>query len=173
MLVGNIENIKIDFSKKKTEVYISLDGVHTYLQDLSEIECEIDKPKTKRSLNANNYAWVLMQEIAKKVGTTKEEVYRDLIRSYGDFVIVCVPEKAVGLFRTKWESNGVGWVTETQDSKLPKCKNIFAYYGTSTYDTKQMARLIEGILAECEALDIPTKNENEIKSLLESWNEKI
>ena len=35
-----------------------------------------------------------------------------------------------------------------------------------------MSKLIELIVQECKQLDIETKSQQEIKSLLESWNKK-
>ena len=35
-----------------------------------------------------------------------------------------------------------------------------------------MSRLIDGLVQDCEAYGIETKNSAELKSLLESWNNK-
>lgn len=109
-----------------------------------------------------------MQEIAKSVGITKEEVYRDLIKNVGDFEIIPIRDDAVEKFCSAWSKNGVGWVTETTTSKLEGYTNVLCYYGTSTYDNKQMKRFIDAIKQECEGLGIPT-DEKEIESLLETW----
>ena len=39
---------------------------------------EIKPYKKKRSLNANSYCWVLLQKLADKLHTTKEELYKKL-----------------------------------------------------------------------------------------------
>lgn len=54
-------------------------------------------------------------------------------------------------------------------SKLPGYRNLRAYYGSSTYDTRQMAMLIENLVQDCQALGIETRPEEEIRSLLEAW----
>lgn len=50
------------------------------------------------------------------------------------------PPKAVDTLIRGWEHNGLGWMTDTMTSKLPNCTNVVLYYGSSTYDTKQMSR---------------------------------
>ena len=49
-------------------------------------------------------------------------------------------------------------------------KILHLYYGSSSFDKKQMSRLIDGVVQDCQAVGIETKTEAEIKSLLESWN---
>ena len=41
---------------------------------------EIKEYKQKRSLNANAYMWVLINEIANKVHLSKEEVYLNMLK---------------------------------------------------------------------------------------------
>ena len=64
----------------------------------------------------------------------------------------------------------MGWITETTKSKLEGFTNIIAYYGSSSYNTTEMSRLIELIVQECKQQDIETMTQNELKSLLESWD---
>lgn len=49
---------------------------------------------------------------------------------------------------------------------------MITYYGSSSYNTAEMSKLIELIVQECQQLEIETKTPAEIKSLLESWNKK-
>ena len=47
---------------------------------------------------------------------------------------------------------------------------MILYYGSSTYDTATMSRLINNIVADCEAVNIDTKTPSEIANLLSLWN---
>lgn len=49
---------------------------------------------------------------------------------------------------------------------------MIAYYGSSSYNTSEMSRLIELIVQECNQLDIETKTDTEINSMLENWGKK-
>ena len=129
------------------------------------------KAKKKRSLDANAYAWVLIDKIAEVMRLGKVEVYRNAIRDVGGTSeIFCMQEKAVNTFRRCWEGNGVGWQTETMPSKLPGCVNVIGYYGSSAYDTKQMSVLIDHLVQDAKALGIETMPPDRLNSLLEAWD---
>ncbi|MEF9865506.1 MAG: hypothetical protein RR814_03615, partial [Oscillospiraceae bacterium] len=61
------------------------------------------------------------------------------------------------------------WTSETTDSKLEGCTNVILYYGSSVYDTAQMARLIDNIVQDCKAVGIETKTPEELQILKERW----
>ena len=100
----------------------------TYLlEQEKEKKFEIKEYKSKRSLDSNAYAWVLLGKLQDKLHIPKEEIYRDLIKNIGSYEIVPVKNEAVDKFRQAWSKNGVGWITETMKSKLErfyKCSYI-------------------------------------------------
>ncbi len=154
-MIGTIEQIiQYLFKQDKTKKY------------------EIKEYKEKRSLDANAYAWVLLGKLQDKLHIPKEEIYRDAIQVIGSYEVIPIKNEAVNKFRQAWSKNGLGWITETTKSKLNGYTNVLAYYGSSIYDTKEMSRFIELIIQECKQLDIETKSEAEIDSLLESWDKK-
>ena len=106
-------------------------------------EYEIKKARNKRSDDANAYAWVLLNRLAEATRIPADEIYRETIRKIGGVSdIVCVPDKAVKKLCESWGKGHIGWQTETDKSKIPGCTNVILYYGSSTYDTAQMSRLI-------------------------------
>lgn len=150
---------------------------HDFRQDFAALEdhdvrVEIKKWRKKRSLDANAYAWVLIDKIAQATGVPKTEVYRQAIREIGGVSdIVAVPDNAVDKFREGWSKQGIGWQTEILDSK-PGYKRIVVYYGSSTYDTKQMSALIDSLVQEAQALGIETLPPHEIARLNSLWGER-
>lgn len=80
----------------------------------------------------------------------------------------CAPMQWSGSAET-WQKNGTGWLTEVVDSTLDGCKKVFAYYGSSTYDTKEMSRLIDSVIQDCMALQIETITPSELDMLLKEW----
>lgn len=52
---------------------------------------------------------------------------------------------------------------------MPDCVSVCAYYGSSTYDTAQMSRLIDLVVQECRQQDIETLTERELSLLKEGW----
>lgn len=132
-----------------------------------DIDIEIKKRRKKRSLDANAYAWVLIDKIAAAMSIEKSMVYKDAIRSIGGVSeTVCVKDEAVRKLRDGWECRGTGWQTEIMASKIAGCTNVILYYGSSTYDTKQMSLLIDQLIQEAEALGIETMSPGELKRLL-------
>lgn len=133
----------------------------------------ITKTKQKRSLDANAYCWVLLDKLSAALRIPTFEIYRNAIRQIGGVSeVVCVQDDAVRTLCDKWSKKGNGWQAEAFESKLPGCTNVTLYYGSSTYDTEQMSRLIDNLIQDCNALGIEVRPTEEVKSLLEGWNEK-
>lgn len=132
---------------------------------------ELKKHRNRRSLDANAYFWVLCGKLAAKLGLPKDEVYRSLIKDVGDnYVIVPIKNEAADKWIDNWQSKGLGWVCDILgESKLDGYTNVMSYYGSSTYDTKQMSTLINLIVDECKLQEIETMTPQELSLLLEAW----
>lgn len=131
-----------------------------------ELKAEIKPFKAKRSISANAYVWTLIDKLAENLNISPQEVYKNAIRHIGGVsTVVCCQDRAAEEFRKGWESNGIGWQTEVFDSKIDGCTNIICYYGSSTYDTKQMSRLIDNIVQDCKAVGIETMTPAELERL--------
>ena len=140
------------------------------LKTTDKLSIKIGKFKKKRSLDANAFCWVLISKLAERLNISRKEIYRSAIKEIGgNSDTVCVQNKAVQSLCEGWNHNGLGWITETFPSKIKGCTNVTLYYGSSTYDTAQMSRLVNMIVQECEQLGIETKSQEEIDSLLSSW----
>lgn len=142
------------------------------LKDCEKLSIKINKFKKKRSLDANAYCWVLISKIAEKTNVSTTEVYRSAIKEIGgNSDTVCIQDHAVEQLCAGWSRNGIGWVTDTFPSKIEGCTNVILYYGSSTYDSSQMTRLINILVQECYQLGIETKSPDEVASLLLSWRD--
>ncbi len=173
---GMIDNISIDYISNKPKIILTLENKNVIknIEELKDdkLSIEIKKYRQKRSLDANAYMWVLISKIQEKLDIPKEQIYKDAIRNIGVYEVIPVKNEAVERFIEAWKHNGIGWVCETTQSKLKGFTNVIAYYGSSTYNTKEMSRLIDLIVEEAKGLNIETMPEDELKSLIESWNKK-
>lgn len=134
---------------------------------------EIERQKKKRSLDANRMLWAACEEIAKAVGIDKEEVYRRNIRAVGVYEPLPIKAEAVEDFKRRWKAKGIGWFADViDDSKLKGYKLVFAYYGSSTYTTKEMSRLIDEIIQDAKAVGVDIMSDREKSLLLEEWGQK-
>lgn len=137
-----------------------------------EVAVEIKKYRKRRSLDANAYAWVLIDRLAEKLHMTKIDVYRELIRNIGGVSqTVCVQDKAVQDLISGWSHNGLGWFAETMPSKLSGCTNVILYYGSSSYDSAQMSALLDLLIDDCKAQGIETTTPEELAKYKEEWKQ--
>ena len=131
---------------------------------------EIERKRKKRSNDANAYLFVLADKLAEKLNIPKEEIYRNCIKEIGGVSeVVCVKNEAVEKLCDGWKRNGLGWQTDTMPSKIKGCTNVVLYYGSSTYNTEQMSRLIENIVEDCKIQGIETRTPQEIADMLSLW----
>ena len=127
--------------------------------------------RKKRSLDANAYAWVLMNKLADKLNMGVRDLYRHYIPDIPEnSQVVCVPTEAVEKLQSGWEHNGIGWCSDTLKPKLPGCTNVVLYYGSSTFDQKQMGVLLDLIIADCKQVGVEYLTPEELERLKGEWD---
>ena len=130
-------------------------------------EYELRLIRKKRSLDSNSFCWKLCTEIANAVGNTKEDVYRDAIGHVGVYDILQFTEDdAMERFKAKWRTNGEGWLTKTLDKEK---RILMAYYGSSSYDSKEMSVLVDFLVRQADELGIQVLTREEIELLKTEW----
>ena len=131
-----------------------------------ELALTIKPYSPKRSLTQNAYMWVLIGDLSKALKISKEEVYRAYIRDYGQYVVLPIKDEAIEQYCRIWQARGLGWVCEP----LKPCKTdgytyIICYYGTSSYNSKEMSALIDAVVADCQEQGISTMSAEDFKNL--------
>ena len=111
-------------------------------------DIKIEEHKEKRSLNANSYLWVLCTKIADKLTT-----------GYNPVTLNSKPD---GYFKY-YDYNG----RSILNGKVADW--YIVYKGSSEYNTYEMSVLLNGVVEECKNLNIETKTQQEIISLLDNW----
>ncbi|MBP3573233.1 MAG: hypothetical protein J6J71_01335 [Prevotella sp.] len=160
-------NFKTD---EKIKVIAEVASYLDSLENGKEYTLTIKERKKKRSLDANAYAWVLLDKLASQIHESKEEIYKSYIKEIGgNSELVCIKTEAAESLCAGWSRNGLGWQTDTMPSKLKGCTNVILYYGSSVYDTEQMSRLIDLIVQDCKIFGIDTKDPEELEKLLTEW----
>lgn len=158
----------------KQRLTVELDGdFRKEFDKFHGVDCEISvkKYREKRSQSANAYAWALIDAIAAQLRISKTEVYRNAIRDIGGISEqVCVKNTGLDRLCKEWADRGIGWQYEELDSPFPGWTNVILYFGSSVYDTRQMATLIDSLIQEARALGIETRSEEYINSLLEAYD---
>ncbi len=181
-LTGKIAGVSFSYTTGKPQITLELNEKQSALnmvdtlKDAEKLSLKIDRFREKRSLDANRYLWQLCSMIADKLSDdgephTKEEIYQKAIKARGIYREQGeLPLDFAKTSRTAWEMLGTGWITEQVDFEPDGDRVIVRfYYGSSTYNTKQMSRIIDWLVVECQNLGIETKSQAEIDSLLQSW----
>lgn len=143
--------------KELIPMLLSLDMEKVY-------DVEIKEHKERRSLNSNSYLWTLCNKIGNVLRISKEEVYFQSLRKYGQSEIVSVLSHIdVSPYFKYYEEVGI--------SKLngKEFKHIKIYKGSSEYDTREMSILLDGVVSDCQELGIETMTSAELEYLKSMW----
>ena len=181
-MLGKLKDLTINRDESQNITITVQADCREMFDDLkdADIDIEIKKHYRSRSLDANAKAWVLIDALAEKLRTSKTEIYRKAIREIGGVnEVICIKDitdesgcNSVELLCKNWKAHGKGWMTEVEPSKLSGCKNVTLWYGSSSYDSKQMADLISELVEECNEQGIPTMSPKEKERLIQAWGEK-
>lgn len=122
---------------------------------------EIKEYKEKRSLNSNSYVWKLITELGNVLRKSKEEVYLQMLKDYGQSEIVSMLSSITpnGYFKY-YEEIGTGIVNNKEFTHY----KIFK--GSSEFDSREMSIFIDGIVQECKSVGIQTLDDLEINELI-------
>lgn len=125
---------------------------------------KVDKYREKRSLDANAYAWLLIGKIGDAVRLSKEEVYLQMLKDYGqsDLVSVLAHIPVEHYFKYYQEAG-----ESVLNGKL--FKHYRVYKGSSRFDSREMSIFLDGIIYEAKLLDIPTETPDKIAKMKDLW----
>ena len=167
-ITGNLERIAITLDGRAEITFSTTNDAVQAIEPMRGKELSISlKPYApRRTLTQNAYMWVLIGDLAKALKLGKDEVYRSFVKDYGVYEVLPLKDEAVKRFINIWESRGLGWVCDT----IGPCKTsgysyVMAYYGTSSYNSKEMSAIIDAVVAECEEQGISTMSVEDIKRL--------
>ena len=171
-LTGKIEAVNVDFVtgvpkitfavNEKAELMQGYDA----LKDVELLTIEAKPFRKRRSLNANAYAWKLITEIADLLRVSKEVVYLQMLKNYGQSELISVlAHIPIADYVKYYEEAG----ESTLNGKLFKHYRVFK--GSSEFDTREMAILIDGVVSEAKELNIPTETPEEIARIKSLWGE--
>ena len=128
------------------------------LKDCDKLSLEIKPYKRKRSLDANRYYWALLTKLAGILGTSNAELRNILLSKHGFMEIVDGKMRPIPIPDTDAASkqvmeSQVYHLKPTSDVRMGNDGVMYRTYimlrGSSTYDTAEMSRLIDGLVGDC------------------------
>ena len=143
-----------------TSVTLNLYGDHAdelLALEEKDLEVTLKKHRNRRSNAASRLCWELCSQIGRAMypPLSKEDVYRDAIRAVGEYDQYYIKEEALDSFMETRKLLGVGWFAELiGEAPLRGWVEVFAYKGSSTYDTKAMSTLIDYLVDQAEQMEI-------------------
>lgn len=133
--------------------------------------------KEKRSLDSNSYFHVLCDKLRQKIGISMARCKNQLITDYGQ--IMYLEEGVPLIYKTNAPPE---YVQELEEPHLKLVKTTIEndkevyfyrmYRGSHTYNSTEMAKLIEGTAATCKEQGINTATPAEIAHMQELWERK-
>lgn len=132
---------------------------YLFQQDREKV-FEVRDYAKKRSLTANAYFWVLVNEIANVTKQSKDEIHLQMLKEYGQNEVFSIRSDIdVSRYLKYYEEIGKGKVNGKEFT------HYRVFKGSSEMDSREMAILISGVVQEAEQLGIPTLTPNEIARL--------
>ena len=175
-MIANYYGTQLDYKTSKPIVAFTfkdkeiLEHINEY--ENVDLDLTISKHRAKRSLDANAYFHVLVNKLARKLGTSDSEMKIKLNLEYGTIAT----NKDGTKFGIKVPFGSDLSQFYKYCKKFGECvengitfEKYLLYKETHTLDTKEMAQLIDGVVSECKEQGIETLPEEELKSLLKGW----
>lgn len=135
-----------------------LDEAYTLLGE-DVLSLKIAKYKARRSLDANSYYWVTLTKLARLLKTSNAELHNLMLARYGQPWIVgealhlaMLPDddetEALVKKSVEYHLRPTSQVKEMKEGKM--YRTYITMRGSSTYNTEEMATLIDGLVSECK-----------------------
>jgi len=172
-------DVKLTFtflSNSRFATYALCDDLRAVTAKGNKIAVTAKQHREKRSLDANGYLWKLCELLAVAASTqgeqtTSVEVYQMAVKEVGVSTVVPIRNDAVERWVLEWEKRGIGWFAEViNESKHDGYSNVKCYYGSSSYDTKEMSRLIDNVVQDCVAVGVPTETPEKLALMKSEWS---
>ena len=188
-LTGKLIEVCKDFKTRRYVLNIAINEDAAPLGPLlnEDIVVKLARKKDRRSLDSNAYFHTLARKLAEKLGVSETYCKNHLISSYGQ--VESFDDEAI-IYKTNAPEE---YMMEREEihSKLVKIKpeplydsngnetgiykDVFfyrIYRGSHTYNTEEMAKLIEGTIQECKAQGIETATPDELARMQALWENR-
>lgn len=170
---GRVLNITKDYESDKYQITFSINEpsaineVHN-LKSCEKLSIKAEPYKKKRSLDANALLWLSIGKIANAMTppADKWDIYLLMLKRYGKYTYICVKPNVVEAVKEQWrECEVIGEVNINGQ----KAVQMLCYFGSSTYDTAEFSRLLDGVISEMKEMGLEAPTSQEMRRALEQW----
>lgn len=168
---------EMSLTLKVNEAAVIKDG-YDKIKDVDKLSVKIVKYREKRSLDANAYYWQLLSKVAEAMDVSKPFAHNYFLRRYGQIevfdgqaVYVVIPDTDEA--EKKIFEEETYHLKPTSQVKVGKDGRLYRTYmmlrGSSSYDTKEMSKLIDGLVSEAKENGIETLPPDELERMKAMW----
>lgn len=165
---GRLKQPVIDFVTHRLTLLFELNEdfrqAYEELKGYEKLSLEIKPYRAKRSLNANAYYWVLISKLSKRVNVSNQELHNIMLCrcSFYEYVddelfMVVLPDTDEA--DAKIRNSDYYHLKPTSDVRQGRDGKMYRTYimlrGSSSYNTEEMARLIDELIVCCKEAGIP------------------
>lgn len=159
---GRLTGVQVPFRSEKVLLTFEVDArpedAEAFRQ-YEDLDIAFDKHRERRGNQANALLWACLGEIAAALRTDAWSVYLYMLERYGRFTMVLAKLEAVDGLRRVWRETRV--VGEREGMA-----EVLCYYGSSTYDSAEFSRLLDGVVSEMKELGLPPPPSREMRAAL-------
>lgn len=148
------------------------------LKDIKELVITLKRFRKKRSLTANSYYWTLIGKVSEVLRVSPAYLHNHMLRRHPRpelfderMVDVLIPETEEA--QRKVDEAETYHLLPTDILEYGTDGSLYRRYimlkGSSDYDTKEMAALIDDIVSEAKELGIETLPPAEIERMKQEW----
>lgn len=158
---GRLKDIQVPFRSKTPVISFEVQAAPEALEQFIDKELEITiKPyRKKRSLDANAFLWACLGEMAAALRTDTWSMYLYMLERYGKYTYILINPDAVETMQKMWRETKI--VGEQGGMVQMLC-----YFGSSTYNTKEFSRLLDGVVVEMKQMNIPIPVTADIQAMI-------
>lgn len=170
---GTLKDIFRDFATGKLVVSFLVDTTSPddELTGGYTLDIVARRHRERRSLNANSYFHVLCEKLAAKLGTTNTAMKNKMISEYGCTDIelgkIILEDSVDWMEIESLHLRPTAAVRTLNDGKLYRV--YYVMRGSHTYNTAEMARLIDGAVQEAKEQGIETMTPEQIERMKALW----
>ena len=113
----------------------------------------VDFFRKKRSNEQNAYFWKCVQVLAAALGNDNWDQYLLELERYGKYITLMIEKDAYSDLANLYRETKI--VGERVDKKTKKeYYEVNCFYGSSSYNSKEFARLIDGVINDMKDADV-------------------
>lgn len=178
---GKVKSLSKNWISGKWELTFEIEENLTHaIEDIQEKELSICAKayRKRRSLDANAYYWQLIAKLAEALNLSKTRIHNLMLARYGQLeeydgklVYVVLPDTPEG--EEKALEADTYHLKPTSEVQAGKDGTLFRTYkmlrGSSSYNSKEMSMLINGLIDECNQMGIETFPPEKVEGMLQSY----